>query len=53
MNPIEKDLRSYFGITSEISWSTMVPSGILVAILGVPAIIRISIPAISCLVWKF
>lgn len=51
MNPIEKDLRSYFGITSEaISWSTMVPSDILVAILGAPAITRISIPAISCLV---
>ena len=51
MNPIEKDLRSYFAsLPKAISWSTMVPSGILVVILGVPATIRTSIPAISCLV---
>ena len=52
MNPIEKItfVLILASISKIMSWSTMVPNGILGVILGALAIIRISIPETFCLV---
>ena len=46
MNPIEKDLKNYYG--TSITAQSAIPA----AILGVPVIILISTLVTFCLVWK-
>lgn len=49
MNPVERDIRGYFGIAPEDSiLSIMVPNATRADIRGVPVRIRISVQAIFC-----